>query len=95
MIPGRYSKANNNYVNGYDPTKESTFIQYLDDNNLYGWGMSQPMTIGNFRWDTDEDRLNWSKLEEDGSTGALLEVDLEIPNTFMTIPKTIHLPRRN
>jgi len=79
MISGRYSKANNKYVNGFGPTKESTFIQYLDANNLYGWAMSQPMTTGNFRCGTDEDRLNWSKLEDDGSTGALLEVDLEIP----------------
>jgi len=49
--------------------------------------MSQPIPTGNFRWDTDEDRLNWSKLEEDGSTGVLLEID--------DISKTIHLPQRN
>ena len=28
-------------MKNYDPTKESKFIMYLDENNLYGWGMSQ------------------------------------------------------
>ena len=25
----------------YDPNKHSTFITYLDENNLYGWPMSE------------------------------------------------------
>ena len=33
----RYAKANNKYINDYDPKKQSTFISYLDMNNLYGW----------------------------------------------------------
>jgi len=44
--------------------------------------MLQPIPTGNFTWGTDEDRLNWSKIEEDGSTGALLEVDLKIPKNL-------------
>ena len=39
-IAKRYARANNNYMNDYDPEKESTFITYLDMNNLYGWVMS-------------------------------------------------------
>ena len=35
-ISKRYAKANNKYLNDYDPKKESTFITYLDMNNLYG-----------------------------------------------------------
>jgi len=55
VIPGIYSKANNRYCGDVNdkrdnPTKASTFIQYLDANNLYGWAMSQPMPTGNFRW---------------------------------------------
>ena len=35
-ISKRYAEANNKYMKDYNPGKESTFIQYLDANNLYG-----------------------------------------------------------
>ena len=36
MISNRYETSNNKYMgDSYDPSKESTYIQYLDANNLY------------------------------------------------------------
>ena len=35
-IATRYAKANNKYINDFDPRKPSTFISYLEMNNLYG-----------------------------------------------------------
>ena len=36
----RYAKANNIYMKDYNKNKESSYIQYWDISNLYGWAMS-------------------------------------------------------
>ena len=47
----RYASVNNSYMGElYDPKEESSYLQYLDANNLYGWAMSQPLPTGRFRW---------------------------------------------
>ena len=46
----RYLKANNNYMKNHDKNKESSYIQYLDANNLYGWKMSQTLPVDDFKW---------------------------------------------
>jgi hypothetical protein len=79
MVSQRYAKANNPHIEGYDPEKPTAHLMYYDANNLYGWGMSQPLATGGFEW------VNIAMEEEivhhpdDAENGYILEVDLEYP----------------
>ena len=46
----QFVKTNNQYMRDYDKIKESLYLRYLDVNNLYGWGMSQKMSVSGFQW---------------------------------------------
>ena len=37
-------------MNNYDKSIESSYLMYLDTNNLYGWAMSQKLPVNGFRW---------------------------------------------
>ena len=45
----RYAKANNKYMKNYNKNIISLHIMYLDANNLFGWGMSQKLSVNGFK----------------------------------------------
>ena len=49
-IAHRHAVANNKYMKNYDESLDSSYIMYLDANNLYGWAMSRPLPYGGFQW---------------------------------------------
>jgi len=61
VIIHRYAKANNKYIKHYDSKKDSSYVVYLDANNLYGWAMSKDLPVGNFKWMDEE---NFTQLKE-------------------------------
>ena len=78
-IAHRHAEANNKCMKNFDPNKLSSYIMYLDANNLYGWAMSRPLPYGNFKW-VDMDKVNGlDLLGKEKGVGHIYEVDLEYP----------------
>ena len=76
----RHAKANNKYMKNYDEEEESSYIEYLDANNLYGWAMSQKLPVGGFKWIEDVSEIDEcfiKNYDEDGNIGHYLNVDVE------------------
>ena len=46
----KYAKAYNKYMKNYDKNIESSYLLYLDANDLYRWGMSQKLPVNGFKW---------------------------------------------
>ena len=77
-ITHRHAVANNKYMKDYNPEVESSYIMYLDANNLYGWAMSKSLPFKDFKWLPPEDFIldNYTDYTR---KGVILEVDLEYP----------------
>jgi len=100
VISHRYAKANNKYMNDYDKTKESSYIIYLDANNLYGEAMCQPLPFEGFTWCNEkftaqEVMANPSILTSNNGEGYILEVDLEYPNDLHDLHNDFPLAPEN
>ena len=94
----RYAKANNKFMKDFDPAEKSSFIVYLDANNLYGWAMSKPLPVGGFEWMAEKELKNWKRFVDEEGIGCILEVDLEYPvelhdfhNDFPLAPERLTL----
>ena len=53
-----YARANNKFMKDDDKNKESSYFKHWDVNNLYGWAMSQKLSINGFKWVEDLSEFN-------------------------------------
>ena len=68
-------------MKNYNKDEESSYVQYLDANNLYGWAMSKKLPVNGFRWlgsdEINEEFIN--NYNENDKKGYILEVDVKYP----------------
>ena len=93
----RYAKANNKYMKNYNNNKESSYIQYLDANNLYVLAMSKKLPVNGFKW-TDNDKINEEFIKnynENDKKGYIFEVDVQYPKKLQELHSDLaFLPER-
>ena len=74
-------------MKNYDKYNESSYLEYVDGNNLYGWAMSQKLPVDGFKWIEEDDLLKFNEsfiknYDENSDKGYILEVDVEYPKNL-------------
>ena len=87
MVTRRHARANNSRLPDYDSTKPTTYLQYLDANNLYGWAMCQSLPLADFKWEEVTPSLHVMVLaqSDDAPVGYIVECDMSVP-PGLTLP---------
>ena len=96
----RYSEASNKYMKNYNKDIISSYLMYLDANNLYGWTMSQKLPVNGFKW-VKKSRLSrfnetfTKKYDENSDKGYFFEVYIDYPKKLFNVDKDLpFLPER-
>ena len=66
----------------YDENKESSFLSYLDANNLYEYLMTETLAVGGFKWMRNTSKMDEEFIkncDENSDIKFILKVDLEYP----------------
>ena len=89
----RHVKANNKYMENYDKSIKSSYLIYLDKNNLYGWAMFQKLPVNDFKCKKHVSMFDEQFIKnynEDNNKGYIIEVDVEYPkylhNLYSDLP---------
>jgi len=93
MACHRYFKANNPKMGkDFDPSQPTTWISYVDANNLYGWAMSQFLPIGEYKWLASRAVLNNRKDLQKRYLNMILKTNADSPRGYFLNIKA-HFPK--
>ena len=84
----RYTKANNKYVKEYNKDRESSYLMYLDADNLYERAISQKLTVDEFKWKKNTSKFNENFIksyDEESDKGYILEAEVEYPKKLRNL----------
>ena len=87
-------------MNNYDKNEESSYLEYLDANNLHGYAISKKLPVGNFEWLDKDDisKFNYElikKYDENSDIAYIFEVDVEYPKHILMLHSDLpFLPER-
>ena len=84
----RYAKANNKYMKDYDSKKKSSYIQYLEANNLYGKARTEKLPVEGFNWTDDISKIDEDFLkvyDKNNNKGYILDVDIDYPSKLQNL----------
>ena len=81
-------------MKNYNKNIESSYIEYLEANNLYGWAMSQKLPVNDFKWVKQEELSKFNEdfiknYDENGNIGYFFEVDIGYPKKLFDLHKDL------
>ena len=93
----RYAKANNKYIKIYDKNITSSYLKYLDANDLFGWGISRKFPVNDFKWVKKLSKFNEristeefiKSYDENSNKRYILQVDVEYPKNLFNLHKDL------
>lgn len=92
MACKRYFKANNpKMCKKFNPSNPTTWILYVDANNLYGWAMSQFLPIGNYEWEASREYLLKNPAKQKQFLDRILKAKANVPRGYFLNIKA-HFP---
>ena len=93
----RHAKAKNKYMKNYNKNIKSSYLVYLDANNLNGWAMSQKLPVDDFKW-IEKDNLSKfdekfvKDYDENSDKGYILEGEVEYPKELFNKHEDLTIP---
>ena len=88
----RHAKANNTYLEDYDPSKPSNYIMHWDANSLYGGTMCEPLPYADLEF-VDPCEEEFDKVintSDDNEIGYIVTIDFVLDRKYMINSKSTH-----